>query len=112
MRGGRLGFAGGDSLEPLDETRDPRVNLCLGIVSEHPSGLVDVGVGDRYIAWLVGMPLDDGLFVESGFDKLDQLCERNRLRLPEIEDLKTNLALCHGDDTVHGVIDVGVVPCG
>ena len=68
--------------------------LTRGIVAEPGPGFGNVRAGQRHIARLRRLALDDCLASERVLQQLDQTVERHRLRFAEVEDFVAELIPC------------------
>src|SRR5919108_6215484 len=74
-------------LEPCSKTLDACGNIYLRRVTEDGLRLAQIGEGDWHIAGLCGLPVNNRLRVQSGFQKTNKLQQRHRMRASEIEDV-------------------------
>src|ERR1017187_10696819 len=100
------GLAG---LIPFDKLADALGKGRRRGILQHPPGFGDIGISDGNIAGLIGLMANDGFFAHRVFDSLDHLVQRDGMRVAEIEDLVAAIEVQRGIDTLHRIVDEGVV---
>ena len=99
-----------DGAKPLDELRNAFRDLGVRVVAEEAPGFVDVRVGQRHVAGLLGHLVDDGFFPEALLDGGDEVVERRGLAFAEVEDVAERAVVGEaGAQALEDVVDVGVV---
>src|SRR6185503_21082599 len=96
---------------PIPIARDALERPRGRCIVERGACAIDVRVGDRYIAGLIGLAIDRRPLAHNPLDRVDELGERDRLRATEVVDLvRARLyALDSGDGATDDVIDKRVV---
>ena len=72
--------------EPVKEERNALLDLDARVVAQALAGFGDVGAGERHIAGLRGLAVNDCLFAQGRFQQLDEAAQGDSLRLAQIED--------------------------
>ena len=73
----------------------------------------DVGAGERDVAGLRGLAVEDRFRVQGLLEQLDELFETGGVRAAEVDDVPRQLwEIAGGEDALDDVVDVRVVAAG